>query len=247
MYTRRNAYPPSVLGEHAGHEIVVDVDRHELPAVATTRCNTCGKELERQQLPIRVIAFGHMCFGDGNGNWHLELMPVTFHVQPHNAPRGDQTSPELRKFIAAEVGSLLAQLEMRTTEATADFHNGTVIREPAMMIEPVTLTEDSSGYEQHAAAAFETLWQAHSNTNEVEQALAAMPLVKKLLKRYHDAYYKVAQDEDQVAKAHSRFLKAVETLYTYFNPIGPDEPDEPAIDPNEWWGENPPKTEAAPS
>ena len=24
-------------------------------------------------------------------------------------------------------------------------------------------------------------------------------------------------------------------------------PDEPAIDPNEWWGENPPKTEAAPS
>ena len=249
MYTRRSPYLPSILGEHAGHEIVVDIDRYELPAVAITTCKTCHKELQREQLPIRVIAYGRMCFGSNDSDRFLELMPTAFFVQPDHAPHGDQYTRELRDFIGKEARSLLAQLEMGTVECTFDFHNGTVISEPALLIEPVAISEDASGHERHTAEQFETLWQAHSNPNQVDEALTAMPLVRQLLERYHDSYYDLAinQDPERAAEAHTNFIRAVEALYTFFNPIDQEtEPTTPpAADPNEWWEDNPPKTEAA--
>lgn len=246
------ANDPGALTEHAGHKIFVTIDRHELPAVAITRCYTCHQDIERRRLPIRVIAFGSMCFGDLSMQFYHELMPMPMLIPPDDAPSGTHRSHELRAYIADQVATLHARAEMSTVCCSLNYRDEARMTEPAMLIEPVAIEGADPALNDSAIEEFETLWQAHYHTDEVAEALAIMPLIREIMWRYQDSYYDqgLNSDEYQAMETHSRFIKAVERLYTYLHPT--DEPTPvtpPAHDPNDdrnqWWEENPPKTEAA--
>ena len=243
LFTDESGDPSSTIRRHDGHQLIGTVDKSQLPVTAVLRCQTCGEELSRTPLDIRVISLGSMCFGDGQDNWHNELFIGGWAI-PVASLYGDDP---LLKRIDREIGSLDARTDMSTVTM------GSRIVEPARIVEPVSNSFPNPERYEEERIRFEALWAATSDPERTYLALQALPLAERIAQLQHDLHHdqSIGGEEDLAYEAGIRLNQALEDLHALFHPAQAPQPETPLTpESDDWWlnpDENPTKTAAAPS